>query len=1570
MLCPLCKTELPKDTVVEGSGARKCNSCGATLDQYFEATESVVLEKLGRFTLLHTLGEGGFGTVYKAKDATLERTVAIKILHTKKMGSADREEHLIREAKAACHLNHPGIVKVYDLEDEGPIKVLVEEYVEGDTLDQLILKKKLSLQEQVSLIAKIADALGYAHKNEVVHRDIKPANIMVDAFGQPRILDFGLAKREGIDDSITQEGQLVGTIVYMSPEQANGHVSMIRGPSDQYSLGVILFQMITGELPFRGAGNMVLRQIVLDEPPAPRSLNDSIPRDLENICLKTLSKKIGDRYESTDKFAADLRRYLNNEPVEARPVGVAGKLQRWARRNRTLATSLASIAAILIIATLVSLYFAVKSFNDLQARIAAEKAEKQSQLKLLLDGDPAEVRPVIITFRQNLPEYEPELRTMQNDPSLDVRKQARVLLALCEKDPELEEKLYQLFQYLPTPEALLANELLKQGPSPEREQQLWSTLKNRQAIPAQRLNAAVILAKTKPQNPQWTTMASSVVEDLLNPAYTLFLPLWVQHLKPIWPRLQEPLALECSKKTDVQRATLATTIFIQLYGQDTAAIATLLGRVPIAIAPLLMEHLKNLKQPTEVIQAELRKVAGPGAERSSLITVPNNLPAPSDALQKKMEASSGLIQPTFAICAALRWPDVAAVMKDMTAASYRPVRFRPYPTATGLHAAVIWHRDYQPGSPTPLWDFAIDLSAAELEAKAAKAKSDGWQPIEVSAYDVERRAGVIEVRYAWISVPGIPKPLFQVKLDVPEKSFLETSQQWLFGVKAVYHPGGILDLEKGSLPVSLSTRGNQPGQASFTYVLNTIPPQRGTDSCSPSFALALSEDKFRLTQADFNIHHDIAWVTPPAATTRLNYFKQMRENAVRLLKSPNKNLNAFTLELIQDRTCALYEIGDDPEWVTFLRQQARNEQLSVDTDLLMSLYWARAGEKELAQLCSNRFVERKSSDLRQAVFLNSAVQLLLSKAKALPAAIDNLEKLTKAHDDNFSRFLLARLFCLAADAVGLDTPQGKQWLDRAWQLAQQVIQEGEGLGYELDRFWSRDFAPLAEKLEPLLQRKRQSLRYCTTWSPSRGLDQRLHYGETADLALPLWQNWLAEGFVPHTISVIEWQGKPRLLSAWRRVRPTPEQDAAVANRRANVQLALAQLGHTSDAWKSMETTSLSNVDVELANELMFRSAPYKLSAATLIARLREPCTPLMKQRLLIALGQYTLEDCGPAQKELLPLLTQWLLNDPDPGVHSTCDWLLRTWKQQAAIEAAWKGQNRTLEKRENRLWFKSPRGQEMVIFPKSPSFYMGLSVDDNEASVPYRERPHQCRIGHAFALATKEVTQREFFEFNPLHDSGDYRFARTQDCPIGQVRWSDAAYYCNWLSKKEKIPEEQWCYLVKEAINEKTREKIIEVYTAPDYLERTGYRLSLESEFEYASRGNSRLIRFFGNSTSRISNYAWYDNNSERQFHPVGTRVPNNFGIFDIYGNASELLNDVYFNYPPTLGTEIVQDHARQLSPRWRLSSSDAVAFRSFSWAADPNFIRTSQRSGRSANAPSNFVDLGFRVARTVNIPN
>ena len=175
----------------------------------------------------------------------------------------------------------------------------------------------------------------------MIHRDVKSQNIMLDKEGQPHLMDFGLAKREASEIAITIEGQILGTPAYMPPEQARGEMSKVDRRSDVYSLGVVLYQMITGELPFRGTTRMLLHQVLHDEPRPPRKLNDRIPRDLETICLKAMAKEPGRRYATAAELGEDLRRFLDDKPIKARPASAFERAWRWCRRNPVLASALA-----------------------------------------------------------------------------------------------------------------------------------------------------------------------------------------------------------------------------------------------------------------------------------------------------------------------------------------------------------------------------------------------------------------------------------------------------------------------------------------------------------------------------------------------------------------------------------------------------------------------------------------------------------------------------------------------------------------------------------------------------------------------------------------------------------------------------------------------------------------------------------------------------------------------------------------------------------------------------------------------------------------------------------------------------------------------------------------------------------------------------------------------------------------------------------------------------------------------------------------------------------------------------
>jgi serine/threonine protein kinase len=335
--------------------------------------------RFGDYELLSEVARGGMGVVYKARQASLNRTVALKMILSGRLATDDDIGHFYSEAKAAAALNHPGIVQIYEVGEVAGQHFFSMEFVDGQTLAQRLIDGPLPPEEAAVLIANVADAVEFAHQAGIVHRDLKPANIILDSVGHPHVTDFGVALQSD-RETHAENGSPVGTASFMPPEQAAGELDLIGPASDVYSLGATLYCLRSGTPPFRAANpSDTLVQVLSREPIPLRRLNDRIPVDLETITAKCLEKDPGRRYATARELALDLRRFLMLEPIHARPASQWTHLTKWARRNPSLA-----LLAAVVIASVGALFATSLMYNSLlrEERTLAQVSERRA-LQLL-----------------------------------------------------------------------------------------------------------------------------------------------------------------------------------------------------------------------------------------------------------------------------------------------------------------------------------------------------------------------------------------------------------------------------------------------------------------------------------------------------------------------------------------------------------------------------------------------------------------------------------------------------------------------------------------------------------------------------------------------------------------------------------------------------------------------------------------------------------------------------------------------------------------------------------------------------------------------------------------------------------------------------------------------------------------------------------------------------------------------------------------------------------------------------------------------------------------------------------
>jgi tRNA A-37 threonylcarbamoyl transferase component Bud32/tetratricopeptide (TPR) repeat protein len=375
--CPNCATE-------GGASTEFFNSDRESFSRKMANFPSQSQDKIGDYEILGEIARGGMGMVYKARQARLNRIVALKVMLPGIIANRAQVQRFKAEAQIEAGLNHPNIISVHEVGEDGGVYYFSMPFVQGADLSK---KGRVSSKAAARYVEKIAQAVYHAHQRGVLHRDLKPNNVLVDEQDEPRIVDFGIAKLTAENQMLTQTGESLGTPSYMAPEKVHPDGNGISVATDIYALGGILYFLLTGRPPFPGGSrDQILWAVFYDEPARPSQIDPSVPKDLETICLKCLSKDPAQRYATAGEMAEDLRRYSNHKPISARPVSIAQRAIMWAKRNPALAVSVSALIAALIygaIAQELALRQAKKARADAEGLIEFMDRELTEKLRPL-----------------------------------------------------------------------------------------------------------------------------------------------------------------------------------------------------------------------------------------------------------------------------------------------------------------------------------------------------------------------------------------------------------------------------------------------------------------------------------------------------------------------------------------------------------------------------------------------------------------------------------------------------------------------------------------------------------------------------------------------------------------------------------------------------------------------------------------------------------------------------------------------------------------------------------------------------------------------------------------------------------------------------------------------------------------------------------------------------------------------------------------------------------------------------------------------------------------------------------
>jgi formylglycine-generating enzyme required for sulfatase activity/tetratricopeptide (TPR) repeat protein len=1109
----------------------------------------------------------------------------------------------------------------------------------------------------------------------------------------------------------------------------------------------------------------------------------------------------------------------------------------------------------------------------------------------------------------------------------DTPQRLHAALALADRDDAQADYVAERLLAARPEEVLVLRSVLR-GRAASLAGRYWDVLDDSKAESDRRLRAACALALFDPKSTRWAERAGDVAAILVreNPLPAVK---WEEALTDVRDALVPPLVkvFQDAGRPEAQRS-LASGLLAD-WARDRPGVLTELlmaaGTDAQAFAvffPLLVGHAE---QGRKLLLDELDKKVQPHWPDSPLDPAWGK---PDEALVRQMEAAAGLVAERFALCQTLPLEDFDAVAAGLAKSGYRPLRFRPYAVDKRVQVAAVWIRDGRQ------WQAQHGLTADEVRRQDGAWRAKGLRPADVAAYD----QGAEHYAVLWTQ-PDAHEEDAQVYVGVADGREHLAAWQPLQG--------------KGYLPRTQIESGN-PGRRRHAAVWVKL-RKPWTD---PGANLRLDQAGFEQVLAEGKLPADVRLMAAVGPRSRTERHEEQRAQADKTLQDKPDDLAARF-----QRGVALYYLGKHKEAIADLDEVIRKGKDPTFTGGFQhrALARARLGQADGARADLAEY-QKRTADPSQKAYLDAVVSAYLGEADA---GLQRLEKVLAAQPGDADFLYNAGCaYALAAEAAGQDRPRADKHAGRALELLQQAVAAGYRKFHDMQRDDDLEVLHGRPAFQALLAPGHLERQYSAVWrvdvaygaEASQELDPERHQERCRELA--------GQGFRPVALSVARISGELRTASVWQRPTVPDADKEELAKRQANAAVALLRLGQAGAVWPLLQ----HQPDPRLRSYLIQRLALLGAEPRTLIQRALAGQPEVSEKRaLLLCLGDFGDKVLPPAERAaLVPDLLRLYRDDPDPGIHGAAEWLLRQWQQGEKlkeIDVELKKRDREAAKGEKappggRRWYVNGQGQTMVLIGEAPEFLMGSPRTEAEREGGPEgevERQHRRRIGRSFAIATKEVTVEEFLRFHKDHQWN--KVFSPPGHPVNTVTWYQAAEYCNWLSDKEGIPEDQWCYEANRQGNFGPQMRM-----KPGWLHLRGYRLPTEAEWEFACRAGALTSRYFGETEELLGRYAWYTKNSrDKKMLPPGSLRPNDLGLFDMLGNALEWCQNGAILYP-LAGGEATADLEDNRDIRG-INTEPSRLLRGGAFAVPPWFVRSAHRN---RYAPAYRVDyVGFRPART-----